>query len=493
MSDTVVVRTPSGTVRGRVGADGVRTFAGLPYAEAARFAAPAPPRPWPGERDATSPGPAAAQTPTMLDKLLAGEDFPIAEDGSLTANVWTPACDDARRPVLVWIHGGAFATGTGRSPWYDGAALAGRGDVVVVTANYRLGVLGFTHGVAPGSGNLGLLDQVALLAWVRDNAASFGGDAANVTLFGESAGGASVVALLALPQSDGLFHRAVAQSPSLWQLRSAERARAATAELLSHLGLDADAAGALEVLGSLPVEDVLEAQQKLFADLHASITATSPTADGHVLPGTVDALAAAAAARQVPLLLGTTRDEMALFAAFDPSHATLDAAALDTVAHRTFGEGTPRAIEAYRSVRPGAAPPELATAIATDSAFRIPALRLAEARAATGAPTWQYWFTWATPAFGGVLGACHGIEIPFVFHNLAKPGVELFLGTGADRAPLADAVADTWLAFARSGSCPWPTYETSRRDVLRIDVERELVGDPEGVTRAVWDGVAAWP
>lgn len=491
MSATVVVRTPSGDVRGRVQAEGVLAFAGVPFAEADRFGPPRPPAPWAGERDATAPGPAAPQVPTMLDRLLSGEDLTVAEDGCLTANVWTPAADGARRPVMVWIHGGAFANGTGRSRWFDGSALAARGDVVVVTANYRLGVLGFAHGLTPGSGNLGLLDQVALLRWVRDHVESFGGNPDDVTLFGESAGGASVVALLALPHTDGLFHKAVAQSPSLTQLRSSERAAAATAELLGHLGLEGpDATG---TLASLALDDLLAAQQKLFTDPTAGITATSPTADGEVLPAGVALVAAAAAARRVPLLLGTTRDEMALFSAFDPNHGAIDDAMLDKIARRTFGEGAPAAVAAYRAARPGEAPPALATAIATDATFRIPVLRLAEARADAGVPTWLYWFTWPTPAFGGVLGACHGIEIPFVFHNLHQPGVELFLGATAELAPLADAVADTWLSFARTGECPWPTYEPTRRDVLRIDRERELVSDPERESRLVWEGVSAWP
>lgn len=493
MSATVVVRTPSGDLRGRVrsaeaGSEPVLSFTGVPFAEATRFGPPGAVAPWTGERDATEYGPAAPQAPSMLDHLLAGEDLVIAEEGCLSANVWTPAADGRRRPVLVWIHGGAFTNGTGRSRWFDGSSLVRRGDVVVVTANYRLGVLGFAHGITPGSGNLGLLDQVALLRWVREHIASFGGDPDDVTVFGESAGGASVVALLSLPHTEGLFHKAVSQSPSLTQMRSAERAAAATAELLGHLGVDGPAA-----LAGLPLQELIDAQQKLMVDFETAATAAAPTADGEVMAASVAMVAEAAASRRVPLLLGTTRDEMALFSAFDPSHAGIDDALLAKIARRTFGERSAVALDAYRSVRPGAAAPALATAIATDATFRMPAVRLAEARAAVGSPTWLYWFTWATPAFGGILGACHGIDIPFVFHNLRQPGVDLLLGSGDDLEPLADAVADTWLSFARTGECPWPTYETSRRDVLRIDTERELVSDPERETRQAWDGVSAWP
>ena len=489
MTSPALARTPSGDLRG-VDRGGALRFAGVPFARADRFAPPQPVDPWKGVRDAQEPGPAAPQVITPLEKLLSGEDLPTDEHGCLTLNVWTPACDHERRPVLVWVHGGAFATGTGRSSWYDGTALVRRGDVVVVTFNYRLGALGFSHGLAPGSGNLGLLDQVTALRWVRDHIAAFGGDPTNVTLFGESAGGASVAALLALPESDGLFHRAVAQSPSLTQLRTAERGRQATAELLALLGLSAEDA---DGLARLDVATLVEHQTRVLTDNLAGITAASPTADGEVLPATLTALRHAAAARRVPLLLGTTRDEMALFSAFDPKHAALDDAALGVIAHRTFGDGADEALSAYRHDRPDASTPQLAVAIATDAAFRLPAIRLAEARAAAGSDTWLYWFTWPTPAFGGVLGACHGIEIPFVFHNLSQPGVEMFLGHGPERHALADAVADTWLAFARHGSCPWPTYEPARRTVLRIDVERELITDPEAATRQAWDGLPAWP
>lgn len=484
-----VAVTPLGRLHGVLGADGVERYLGVPYASVpARFEPARPVGPWTDVRDASAYGPAAPQVPTMLEKLLSGDELPLDEAGCLTLNVWTPAADGGGRPVLVWIHGGAFATGTGRSRWYDGAALARRGDVVVVTINYRLGVLGFTHGLTPGSGNLGLLDQIEALRWVQANIAALGGDPGNVTVFGESAGGCSVVALLAADAAAGLFQRAVAQSPSLTQIRSVERAAEGLAELCGAAGTD-DAG-----LRSMDVTALVDAQNRLFTDNHRGITASSPTADGVVLPATLAAVQAAAAAHAVPLLLGTTRDEMALFTAFDTTHAAMDEAMLDAIARRTFGEAGAGAVEAYRTERPGAGPSQLATAIATDHTFRIPAVRLAEARAAAGTPTWLYRFTWPSPAFGGVLGACHGIEIPFVFHNLHQPGVELFLGTGAERAAIADATADAWLSFARSGRAAWPAYEPAgERAVLRIDTDLHVESDPEGGTRRVWDDVPTWP
>ncbi len=485
-----MAKAPAGRVQGVLGADGIERYLGVRYATAERFERPVAVPAADGVVDASAYGPAAPQVPTMLETLLSGDDLPMDEATCLSLNVWTPARDGATRPVLVWIHGGAFATGTGRSRWYDGAALARRGDVVVVTLNYRLGALGFTYGLSPGSGNLGLLDQVEALRWVRANITAFGGNPDNVTVFGESAGGASVVALLAAESARGLFHRAVAQSASVTQIRPLERAEEAAAELRVAAGGGAPAADA--ALRAMATGALVEAQNTLFVDSFKGITAASPTADGVVLPDTVARVLAAAAANDVPLLLGTTRDEMALFTAFDTKHAAMDEAMVEAIARRTFGEAGAAALAAYRTDRPGATASQLATAIATDATFRLPALRLAEARSAAGNATWLYRFTWPSPAFGGVLGACHGIEIPFVFHNLHQPGVELFLGMGADRAPLADATADAWLAFGRHGRAGWSPYTPDDRQVLRLDVDPHVEIDPDLATRQAWAGIAAW-
>jgi len=288
----------------------------------------------------------------------------------------------------------------------------------------------------------------------------------------------------------GLFHRAVAQSASVTQIRSLERAHDAATDLrvAAGGGVPADDTA----LRAMTTTALVDAQNTLFVDSFKGITAASPTADGVVLPDSLAGVLAAAAANPVPLLLGTTRDEMALFTAFDTNHAAMDAAMVEAIARRTFGEAGAAALEAYRADRPGATPPQLATAISTDATFRVPALRLAEARTAAGTTTWLYRFTWPSPAFGGVLGACHGIEIPFVFHNLHQPGVELFLGTGADRAPLADATADAWLAFARNGRAGWSPYTPDDRQVLRLDVDPHVEIDPDGATRRAWDGTVVW-
>ena len=481
--------TTAGAVLGTV-LDGVQRFLGIPYAVAARYQQPQPAPAWEGERDATAYGPIPPQVPMIIEQMLGSADIEQDEDACLTLNVFTPAADAGARAVMVWIHGGAFVTGSGRTVWYEGDNLVRRGDVVVVTINYRLGALGFAEGVSEGSGNLGVLDQVAALQWVRDNIAAFGGDPGNVTIFGESAGGCSVVTLLACPASSGLVHRAIAQSPSIGQLREAARGVEATDELLVALGLPAGDTGQLLTVST---DQLTKTAGGLFNEIPKGVTAASPTADGTVLASSVEGILAAMAANPVPLVIGTNRDEMALFSAMDPAYASLDDAGLHKLAVAILGPDADAVIDAYRAARPTASARDLAIAISSDHTFRAPATRLAEARAELGHPTWLYEFTWATPAFGGMLGSCHALEIPFVFDNLDKPGVAMFTGDGAERQGIATAMAERWLAFARTGTPTgtetepqWPVYDTTARPVLRIDVVREVVLDPDTSLREQW-------
>lgn len=476
--------TSRGAVQGEE-AGGVAVWRGIPYATADRFAPPVPIERWAGTRPATSPGPQAPQLPSILDRMLGPASLPQHEQ-CLTLDVWAPPPEPgSRRPVLVWIHGGAFTNGTGAAPWFDGSAFV-RAGCVLVSCNYRLGALGFLANPAldPAAGNLGLLDQLAALTWVREEVAAFGGDPANVTVFGESAGGLSVVTLLTSGLAEGRFDRGWAMSPSLSQLRTAERARGAADELAQAAGLSLD-----DVDGwrTLPVDALLSAQAEVLRGKDP-FTAFAPTPDGIVVPSEgVIASSPGGWGAAVPLVLGTTRDEMSLFTAFDPQVQGLDDAGLERRAQRLFGERTPAVLAAYHAARPGAAPSRLATAIATDHGFRMPATRVAELRQAVGSPTWLYWFTWATPVFGGVLGSCHGIDIPFAFHALSAPGVELFTGTGADRAAVADALHGAIVAFARDGSVTWPRYAPGTRAVWQVDVEPAVVLDPEPALRALYE------
>ena len=475
-SPTIILTTPFGAVRG-LQRDDVAVFKGIRYATAERFLPPQPITSWDGELDATAYGPQAPQLVGMMERALGGSSLPSSED-CLSLNVFTPAdattTPGAPRPVLVWIHGGAFTTGTGAMPWYDGSELVRRGDVVVVTINYRLGALGFS-----GRTNCGLADQVCALEWVQQMIGSFGGDPGNVTIFGESAGGSSVVALMAVPSAAPLFHRAFAMSPSIGQLRSGERADEALADLLAEAGVDS-----LDELSGVPVERVLAAQDALLKrNPGAGLTDFSPCDGTDLVP---DPILPAAAASTVPLVVGTTRDEMLLFTTFDPAMADLDEARLETLVSARLGERTELALDRYRAARPGASLVGLFGAVQTDVAFRVPARRLAEERIAAGNTTWMYWFTWASPAFHGRLGSCHAMDIPFGFHNLDRKGVPQFTGDGDDRVPVADAYSGAVLDLARTGAVAWPAYDTTTRSTMVFDVVSHVVDDPEAAIRELW-------
>jgi para-nitrobenzyl esterase len=450
----------------------VAIFKGIPFATAARFEMPLAVTSLGSDFDATTYRARCPQVLGGMERLLGGSSLPASEQCH-HLNVFTPGCDGARRPVLVWIHGGAFVTGNGATPWYHGGSLAALGDVVVVTINYRLGAFGFT-----GRSNQGIADQIAALEWVSHAIGSFGGDPDNVTVFGESAGGASVVALLAAPSARDLFHRAIAMSPSLTQLRSCARADEAVGELVAAAG-----ATSLDDLRTFPVEDLLVAQAAVLGDANGALTAFAPTSRTDLLPG--DVLEDAADDPR-PLVIGTTRDEMHLFNAFDPARTTLDETGLLRAFERRFRDRARVAVAEYSAARPDHTPGQLVSALQTDETFRVPARRLSEARAARGNATWMYWFTWPTPAFGGTFGSCHAVDVPFAFHNLDRPGVEVFTGDGDDRTGVADSLAGALLRFASDGKPGWSSYDLGDRATRRFDVESETLLDPERSLRELW-------
>jgi para-nitrobenzyl esterase len=406
---------------------------------------------------------------------------------------------------MLWIHGGAFQAGTGAAPWYSGSKLATTGDVVVVTINYRLGPFGFAHlaGVLDderfaGSGNNGIRDQIAALQWVREHIAAFGGDPANVTIFGESAGGMSVGVLLGTPAAAGLFHRAIPQSGAASHAMAAATAESMTGRLLEHLELSAKDA---DRLLALPVEDIMAVQGQLMMGADAGgeiVMPFMPVVDGVVLPQPPLEAIRAGLSGGVPVTLGTTAEEFNLFGLLDRSRGGIDDQRLERRAQRLFGDRSTEAIDIYRREKPDADPQDRWCAIATDWMFRIPAVRLAEAQRDAGGEVWSYLFSYRSRLPGSLLGACHAIEIPFVFNNLHRRGVDMLLGPiGDDTLALGEAMSGAWLQFARDGepahhALPdWPAYEQSDRSVLDLDVTSRVVHDPGQEAREFWASLAS--
>lgn len=487
-----IVETASGRLTGS--SEGpLSVFRGVPYARPPvgpdRFAAPRPPDPWTGEREATAFGPAAVQSAfdiTYVPGFSLWEGIGATSEDCLTLNVWTPGLT-GRRPVLVWLHGGAFLKGAGSQDLYDGATLAGRGDVVVVTANYRLGALGFL-GLDDDRfpANAGLLDQLAVLEWVTGHAGVFGGDPANVTVMGESAGAVSVAGLMASPRAAGRFHRAVAQSGAGRRLATAGQAGEMADRFLARLGLGR--AGAGDLL-ELPAERLLSAQVAVTVDARRTDIGAGfqPWVDGDVVPAQpVDGMAGGSAAG-MPFLAGTNRHEMNLWRVLEPGLRSLDEAGLTLRVQRLVGEAAADLVAAYRAARPAAGPAELWEAIWTDREFRIPSLRATEAQAGRSPATYSYLFTWLSPAPG--VGSCHGLELPFVFGTLASKGADAFAGSGPGAEALAARVQDAWLSFARTGDPGWPAYDLAARPTMVLGEACEVVDDPMTAERLAWAGL----
>ena len=502
-----IVSVSSGALRG-VADNGVHSFRGIPYAApvggANRFLRPHPVQPWEGERDATADGLIQPQVP-MPPPF--GAELTPAGDDSLNLNVWTPDPSATGLPVLVWIHGGAFNAGSGIEPTYEGTSFA-RNGVVCVTINYRLGAQGFLHLADqfpqfPDSGNLGILDQVAALQWVQENIAAFGGDPQRVTIAGESAGGMSVGTLMALPEARGLFHQAVPQSGAGHNGIGAETATLIARDLLARLGV---APGDAAALAAITSEQLLEAQAALTAevmtsgkvDLYGDPGATAmpfqPVYGTAVLPQRpIDAIRAGSAA-DIAVLTGTTMEESLVFVV--AMQAMFGEDKLHKLAASLFGDETHgnAVIEAYRAARAGKPGHEVIAALETDRMFRVPAVRLADAQAAHNKNVWMYRFDWRTPVFGGMLGACHALELAFVFNTLSSPLAAMFAGPEAPQ-PIADAMHGAWVSFVTTGNPgheglpQWPRYTPSQRATLLFDVAPAVVEQPNAEELALWEGV----
>jgi para-nitrobenzyl esterase len=504
MAENTVVQTKSGTLQGSF-EKGLYVFKGVPYAAPPigerRWLPPIPVHPWQGIRPALNFGSVAPQLQSRLEQILPGpeEAEPQSED-CLFLNIWTPGTDKARRPVMVWIHGGGFSMGSGSHLNYRGGPLVSRGNIVLVTINYRLGVLGFinlneiTNGKIAATGNEGLLDQVAALEWVRDNIAEFGGDPTNVTIFGESAGGMSVGCLMNLPKAQGLFQKAIIESAVGEMAVPLEKAVNTAGIFLDVVNMKP---GNAESLKTLSTQQILNAQQELMVRTGMGIAPAIPVADGKVMPiMPLDSFKAGRAAR-VPMIMGSNLDEQRLFAAVAPGPKEIDESSLvQRVSNMVPAGFVEKVIAVYREGRTRrgetATPFAIWSAIDTDMRFRMVALRGVEGQCRINQSAYNYLFTWKSPMMDGWLGACHALEIGFVFGRVN----DKFCGGGPEAKKLSLTVQDAWTAFARTGdpSTPvlnWPQYCQDRQTMVfdkKSRVEKAVYEDE----RQVWDEIGLY-
>jgi para-nitrobenzyl esterase len=496
--ETSVVETVSGKLRGVV-QQGVQTFRGIPYgastAGSNRFMAPRKPEPWTGVRDAFQNGPTAPQLGGPPNALILGHRAPTFEsEDCLVVNVFTPAVT-GKRPVMVWLHGGGFAGGAGSAHSFDGNYLARSGDVVVVAVNHRLNVFGYLYlgGVAgekyADSGNAGMLDIVAALQWTHDNIARFGGDPGNVTLFGQSGGGAKVSTLLGMPATKGLIHKGIIESGSALKGVSRENANKTAERLLAKLNLQANQ---VDELQKLPEEKLLAAiDNRGQGAAGGGPFNFAPVVDSKNLPRDPWDPTAPEVSADVPVIIGSVNTEGTFFMPpenpqFAPLYS-LDDAGLKAQMTQRFGDQADKLIEAYRKEVPDANPSKLFFMAA---AFPGDAIKQAERKFTQGkAPVYMYLFTWETPVEGGRRHSPHTIELPFVFDNPQEQPDEV--GNGPDLQPLADKVSGAWTAFARTGNPntsltpKWPAYNTDQRATMIINDEWKVVNDPRHDVRLV--------
>jgi para-nitrobenzyl esterase len=490
----VVVRTSSGPVKGET-EGGVLVYRGIPFAEPPtgelRFRPPVPPRAWPEVRPALDFAPACPQSvsadPTENNNTVMAEDC-------LAVNVWTPSVEGKKRPAMVFIHGGAFIEGSARNSWYDGTALAKRGNVVVITVQYRLGALGFLElSEIAGqeyaqSGNLGILDQLAALQWVRDNASAFGGDAGNVTIFGESVGATSVGILMAIPAARGLFHKAILESNSAVRVG---HDRAAARDLAREF-LKVSGAKTVGDLQRMSVSQIQAAQEKLFTTVFGD-SSFGPTWDGVVIPEPAVKMIVSGQAATVPVLLGTNLDEVRYW-------STIENLPLETKPEPLLmrqltaivGHSAGRVLDTYR--RADSSYGDAVIRLETDLLFRMTAIRIAEA-ICRRQPTYMYLFTYRSTSPVSNYGSAHSMELPFVFGVIDELEAIAFTGRDPHRQALMQQMQQSWVNFARTGNPghpglpAWPKYNLEMRPTMELGIRVRVLNDPQSEQRKAWDGI----
>ncbi|HYC63442.1 MAG TPA: carboxylesterase family protein, partial [Reyranellaceae bacterium] len=449
-----------------------------------------------GRSPQAAPGPQRPELATVWGPV---DQLPVGED-CLTLHVWTPGLDTKKRPVMVWLHGGAFSYGSANSPRYDSNKLCRRNDVVVVAVNHRLNIFGHLDLSAVGgerfaqSGNVGVLDLVAALQWVREHAGRFGGDPGNVTIFGQSGGGGKSCALMTMPAARGLFHKAIVQSGASVRFAEPERTTRLAEAVLKHLGLGR---GDLDKLQALPLaklqEAVVPAQATLGRPRQPLLDRYNfgPVVDGKVVAAHPFDPEATTLGDDIPVMVGDTKDETAIF--FAPDDLVWNGAITeDELAKRVravAGDATDTLLAYYRKRNPAASATDRLITILTQSNFGVRSRLLAERKAARGkAPVWMYRLDWETPAHGGRLKSPHSLDVPFVFDTLHV--IDPVHRKAGDQA-LADRMSKTWADFARTGKAAWAPYDPPGRATFVFDKECRVENDPDGEVRPLWARVAA--
>ena len=483
-----VVTTTAGQVAGYTEND-IHIYKGIPYARAERFQAPTAPTPWEGIRSSRAYGPTCPQGKRMgwysdESAFAFNWDDGFPDEDCLRVNIWTPGVGDGqKRPVMVWLHGGGYAAGSGQElPSYDGTNLAKEGDVVVVTLNHRLNVLGFLDLSSFGekyaqSGNVGLLDLVAALQWIHDNIGAFGGDPSNVTIFGQSGGGGKVSTLLATPAADGLFQKAIVQSGSMLRTMESRYSRRIGEETVKELGLDA---AHIDSIARVPYDKLLAAGEKAVARVRQEaekagaassfIFGWAPTVDGKVLPAQPFDPAAPAQSKDVPVMIGTTLHEFTA-STYVPAFRTIGQDKAVEMLRAKYGDRTDEFVRLFSEVYPDYQPKDL---LDVDFTFRPGAVEQARLKAGQGgAPVYMYLFAWQSPVMDGILRSTHCMEIPFVFDNALRHAS--MTGGGADAQALAEKMSQAWINFARTGNPnaeglpQWPAFTPDGGATMWLD------------------------
>ena len=503
-----IVATQSGRVAGfRRG--GIAAFKGIPYAAstagAARFLPPGPVEPWTGVRSSRAYGPVCPQPPRTgwgNDQeafLMRWDDGQPGED-CLRLNLWTAGPDSRRRPVMVWLHGGGYTAGSGQElPAYDGESLARRGDVVLVSVNHRLGPLGFLDLSFAGpeftqSANVGMLDLVASLQWVRDNIAAFGGDPGNVTIFGQSGGGSKVTTLMTMPSAAGLFHKAIVQSGSLKLSETAEDSGRLARIVLSEFGLSASNARSLQ---EAPAAELIARSNLAVAKAEAGggppgppgvgrsrPLGWSPSVDGRVLPEVPFGDNAPAISAHVPMIIGSTKDEWGLNYARD--QAGMTEVQLADGLTPLFGPRTGAIIAAFRATYPGLTPAQMMGTIVSAPMRNNVLEQVAVKHRQGGAPVFTYWFRWETPVLGGMPRAFHCSDLPHCFANAER--CDTTTGNTPEAQEVSERMSGAWINFARTGNpsqtgLVWPPYDPATIPTMVFDTRSRVENDPAALAR----------